>query len=125
MSAGVDGVIVCDPVTDLFNPNVVRASTGVLFSVPIVVADNAAVLAPATAQRLGVTNEDVVSVAASDRAADVSWRPSTDNVGVAGVQFRLDGGALAASKQVECEIRMSTAALPLLPKAAACCPFYR
>ena len=42
-AAGVDGVIVCDPVTDIFNPNVVRSSTGVLFSVPIVVADSASV----------------------------------------------------------------------------------
>lgn len=36
-AAGIDAVIVCDPVTDIFNPNVVRASTGVLFSVPVVV----------------------------------------------------------------------------------------
>jgi RNA methyltransferase, TrmH family len=38
--AGADGVIVCDPVTDIFNPNVVRSSTGVLFSVPVVVTDS-------------------------------------------------------------------------------------
>jgi TrmH family RNA methyltransferase len=44
-AAGVDAVIVCDPVTDIFNPNVVRSSTGVLFSVPVVVEDTAAVLA--------------------------------------------------------------------------------
>jgi RNA methyltransferase, TrmH family len=44
-AAGVDAVLVCDPVTDLFNPNVVRASTGVLFSVPVVVADGAEVRA--------------------------------------------------------------------------------
>ncbi|MFA5058229.1 MAG: RNA methyltransferase [Opitutaceae bacterium] len=37
-AAGVDAVIVCDPVTDIFNPNVVRSSTGVLFSMPVVVA---------------------------------------------------------------------------------------
>jgi len=37
-AAGCQAVIVCDAVTDLFNPNVVRASTGVLFSVPCVVA---------------------------------------------------------------------------------------
>jgi TrmH family RNA methyltransferase len=43
-AAGCDAVIVCDPVTDIFNPNVVRASTGVLFSVPLVVAESAAVL---------------------------------------------------------------------------------
>ncbi|AHF90116.1 rRNA methyltransferase [Opitutaceae bacterium TAV5] len=39
-AAGVDALIVCDPVTDLFNPNVVRASTGVLFSVPVIVAES-------------------------------------------------------------------------------------
>ncbi len=39
-AAGVDAVIVCDPVTDIFNPNVVRSSTGVLFSVPVVIADS-------------------------------------------------------------------------------------
>lgn len=42
-AAGCDAVLVCDAVTDIFNPNVVRASTGVLFSVPIVVADSLAV----------------------------------------------------------------------------------
>jgi TrmH family RNA methyltransferase len=42
-AAGVDAVIVCDAVTDIFNPNVVRSSTGVLFSVPVVVAGSPAV----------------------------------------------------------------------------------
>jgi TrmH family RNA methyltransferase len=42
-AAGCDAVIVCDPVTDIFNPNVVRASTGVLFSVPLVVDESARV----------------------------------------------------------------------------------
>jgi len=44
-AAGCHAVIVCDPVTDLFSPNVVRASTGVLFSVPCVVEESGAVLA--------------------------------------------------------------------------------
>lgn len=44
-AAGCDAVIVCDPVTDIFNPNVVRASTGVLFSVPLVVEESARVQA--------------------------------------------------------------------------------
>jgi TrmH family RNA methyltransferase len=39
-AAGADGVIVCDPVTDIFNPNVVRASTGALFLVPVAVAES-------------------------------------------------------------------------------------
>src|SRR5581483_2972598 len=42
-AAGCHAVIVCDPVTDIFNPNVVRASTGVLFAVPLIVAESAAV----------------------------------------------------------------------------------
>jgi TrmH family RNA methyltransferase len=42
-AAGCHAVIVCDPVTDIFNPNVVRASTGVLFSVPCVVEESSRV----------------------------------------------------------------------------------
>jgi TrmH family RNA methyltransferase len=34
-AAGVDAFIFCDPVADLTNPNVVRASQGTLFSVPV------------------------------------------------------------------------------------------
>lgn len=36
-AAGVDALIVCDPLTDLYNPNLIRASLGGLFSVPTVV----------------------------------------------------------------------------------------
>lgn len=39
-AAGCNAVIVCDPVTDLFNPNVVRASTGVIFSVPCLISSS-------------------------------------------------------------------------------------
>jgi len=34
-AAGADAVIVCDPLTDIYNPNLLRASTGALFSVPV------------------------------------------------------------------------------------------
>ena len=37
-AAGVAGVVVADPTTDVFNPNVVRASMGTLFSVPVAAA---------------------------------------------------------------------------------------
>lgn len=37
-SAGADAVIVCDPLTDLYNPNLIRASIGAVFSVPTVTA---------------------------------------------------------------------------------------
>ncbi len=35
-ASGAAAVIVCDPLTDIFNPNVVRASTGAVFTVPTV-----------------------------------------------------------------------------------------
>jgi RNA methyltransferase, TrmH family len=37
-AAGCDGVILCDSAVDRFNPNVIRASTGVVFSMPIIEA---------------------------------------------------------------------------------------
>jgi RNA methyltransferase, TrmH family len=37
-AAGVDAVIVADPTTDVFNPNVVRSSIGTCFIVPLAVA---------------------------------------------------------------------------------------
>ena len=44
-AAGADALIAADPATDVFNPNVVRASQGALFSVPIAVAGSADVAA--------------------------------------------------------------------------------
>lgn len=43
-AAGVDAVIVADPMTDIFNPNVVRASIGTLFTVPIFVCESTKIL---------------------------------------------------------------------------------
>ncbi len=39
-AAAVDAVIVCDPLTDIYNPNVIRSSLGCVFTVPIVVCSN-------------------------------------------------------------------------------------
>jgi len=35
-AAGVEAVIICDPLTDIYNPNLIRASLGAAFSVPVV-----------------------------------------------------------------------------------------
>ena len=37
-AAKVDAVIVCDPLTDVYNPNVVRSSVGCVFTVPLAIA---------------------------------------------------------------------------------------
>lgn len=43
-AAHVDALLVCDPRVDVWNPNVVRASRGAVFSVPVVECDNASAL---------------------------------------------------------------------------------
>lgn len=63
-AAGVDALVICDPVTDLFNPNVVRASTGVVFSVPVIIA----------------TSEEVRPWLASRRIRAVATTPSATDL---------------------------------------------
>lgn len=44
-AAGCTGLVLCDRGTDLYNPNVIRASTGALFSVPLAESSSAEALA--------------------------------------------------------------------------------
>ena len=39
-AAGADAVIVCDALTDLYNPNLIRSSIGAVFTVPCVVCES-------------------------------------------------------------------------------------
>ena len=40
-AAGADAVLIGDPLTDLYNPNLIRASIGAVFTVPVVAAPSA------------------------------------------------------------------------------------
>jgi TrmH family RNA methyltransferase len=40
-AAAADAVIVCDPLTDLFNPNLIRSSIGAIFTVPTIACTSA------------------------------------------------------------------------------------
>ena len=44
-AAGADAVIICDPLTDLYNPNLIRASIGSVFTRQVVAATSAATIA--------------------------------------------------------------------------------
>ena len=44
-AAGADGVILCDPLTALYNPNLIRASIGAIFTVPVVACTSAEAIA--------------------------------------------------------------------------------
>ncbi len=73
-ATGCDAVLVCDRKTDLFNPNVVRASIGTLFTRPVVETD-------AEETRDWLRNRGVQIVAASPHAerlyADVEYTVPT------------------------------------------------
>lgn len=53
-AVGVSGLIVCDRCTDIFNPNVVRASVGTLFTVPTVEAEGEETLQWLKAQGIAI-----------------------------------------------------------------------
>lgn len=53
-AAGVDALLVCDPATDLGNPNVIRASRGALFTVPVAQATTAETLSWLKAQHIQI-----------------------------------------------------------------------
>lgn len=53
-AAGVDAVIVCDPTTDIHNPNVVRSSVGTLFTLPVLEAGSEETLAFLKERRIAI-----------------------------------------------------------------------
>ena len=72
--AGIHAVIVCDPQLDLYNPNVVRASLGALFTVPTVTA-------PADDTRTYLNTQSinliVTTPSATQTYTEIDYRPPT------------------------------------------------
>ena len=92
-AAGAAAVVVCDPATDPFNPNVVRASLGTLFSLPLVVADTTAAIAGL--RRLGIR-----TVATTPGASTPHWEADLTGpvaVVVGSEQYGLSAAWLAAA----------------------------
>jgi TrmH family RNA methyltransferase len=52
--AGVNAVIVADTATDLFNPNIIRASIGTVFALPVAVATSGEVLTWLREREIGI-----------------------------------------------------------------------
>ena len=68
-AAGLDAVIAADPVTDWANPNVVRASKGTVFSVPVASASTPEALA-------WISDHGLQVVAATPTRSNWSPRPT-------------------------------------------------
>jgi TrmH family RNA methyltransferase len=93
-AAGVTGVIVCDPTTDLSNPNVVRSSRGTLFTVPLAEATtpetlawlrsrHISVVATSPQASLAYTDADLrgpvaIVVGAEDSGLSTAWLDQAD-----------------------------------------------
>ncbi len=75
-AAGADAVILCDSPSDLYNPNVIRASTGTVFSMPIAEAS--------TQETIAWLKERGVRILTA-QLQDSQWYYDTDMVGDSGV----------------------------------------
>lgn len=66
-AAGIDGVMVCDPNTDLYNPNCIRASLGAVFTLPVITVDISTCIQWLRAQKIAtcVTYLEAASVYSS------------------------------------------------------------
>ena len=63
-AAGVNGLIICNSCTDIFNPNVIRASTGTIFSVPLAES----------------TTEDTIKWLAKNKIKSIAADPYATNI---------------------------------------------
>ncbi len=84
-AAGLDAVIVCDPTTDLYTPNVVRSSRGTLFTVPVAEATSADALNWLRERHIAIVattpNTDMVYTAA-DLRGPVAIAVGTEDKGL-------------------------------------------
>jgi TrmH family RNA methyltransferase len=70
-AAGVEAVIVADPLTDIYNPNVIRASQGHVFTVPLAAAGKEDVLAWLKEKNLKILS---AALPAEKLYTDMNWR---------------------------------------------------
>jgi TrmH family RNA methyltransferase len=101
-AAGADAMLVCDPVTDLNNPNTVRASIGTIFCVPVAQAAAAAALSWLQDRALRIV---VASPSAKAEYTDIDMTHGTAIV-VGAEQVGLSATWLQASDAVAVRIPM-------------------
>lgn len=65
-AAGADALIVCEPLIDIFNPNVVRSSRGMVFNLPICITTNEDL-------QTFLTKHKIQVIAATPHTNDMYW----------------------------------------------------
>ncbi len=115
-AAGVDGVVVCAGATDLHNPNVVRASLGALFTLPLAEASTSQVITWLQQQQIraiaasphGTTPYTAVALTAGvaivmgseAHGLDPAWIAAADALVTIPMHGRLDSLNLSAATAV-------------------------
>ncbi|MDJ0925179.1 MAG: RNA methyltransferase [Acidimicrobiia bacterium] len=118
-AVGADAVVIADSATDVFNPNVVRASQGALFLVPLAAAASSACIAWARAESLQVvggypdalseiwdvdlTGPTAVLVGAEDTGISAAWDGAATRIQIpmAGASDSLNASVSAAVMMYE------------------------
>ncbi len=80
-AVGVDFIILVDPVTDIYNPNIIRSSQGSVFSVPFVIADGMSL-------NSWLKKNEVQMIAASPASEKLYWE----------IDFKLSTALLVGSE---------------------------
>ncbi|HEX2582829.1 MAG TPA: RNA methyltransferase [Chlamydiales bacterium] len=98
-AAGADAVIVCDPTTDIHNPNVVRSSVGTLFTVPVFELEGR--------ETLRFLKERGIAIAAATPSAKIEYTKADFTVPVAiAVGTEQYGLSEAWMKEADIQVRI-------------------
>lgn len=84
-AAGADAVIVCDPLTDIWNPNLIRSSVGAIFSVPVAVCTSEDAIAFFKERRIRILTaqlQDSEWYYAADMTAGIALVMGTESTGL-------------------------------------------
>ncbi len=97
-AVGLDALLVCDRCTDIFNPNVVRASVGTLFTVPVIEGtspDTLAWLRQRGIKVLAATPQATTPYTAIDLTGPIAIAVGTEQLGLS--DLWMDGADLQVS----------------------------
>ncbi|MDP2423548.1 MAG: RNA methyltransferase [Bacteroidales bacterium] len=103
-AANADAMIICDPATDIYNPNVIRSSLGCIFSMPLVACTSSEAFE-------WIKTHNIKSFAATLNAS--SWYHQADMTGPSAIVMGAEAGGLSDFwlKNAACRIK-----IPMLGK---------
>lgn len=87
-ASGADAVIVCDPLTDIYNPNLIRSSIGGIFTVPTVTASSEETIAWLKAKGIKIYTAQL---------QDSEWYYDTDMKGATAIVMGTEATGLTDS----------------------------